>query len=123
MSMRDRGGNRLLGPSPHDPMDSPHYGRPACRLASHDLILQELRTLRRNARNAFAGPAGLECSFLHCDNDETSLGGGRTSYKGCTGFTSGFSSATEMARMRILSFSGSLMVLAPAGKSMGYANR
>ena len=51
------------------------------------------------------------------------VGGGSTSYSGWVGFTSGFSSATEMARMRILSLSGRVMLFAPAGRSMGYANR
>src|ERR1700761_7436758 len=45
------------------------------------------------------------------------FGEGSTSYSGCTGFTSGFSSATETARMRIFSLFGSFRVLAPAGRS------
>jgi hypothetical protein len=44
--------------------------------------------------------------------------GRRTSYSGCTGFTLGFSSATEIARTRILVLSGSLMVFVPGSKSM-----
>ena len=32
-SMHHRGGNGICGPGPHDQMDSPHYGGPACRLA------------------------------------------------------------------------------------------
>jgi hypothetical protein len=44
--------------------------------------------------------------------------GGRTSYSGWAGFSCGFSSATETAMIRIFSLSGSLSVLALAGKSM-----
>lgn len=35
--------------------------------------------------------------------------GGSTSYNGCTGLSSGFSSATEMAKIRTFGLSGSLM--------------
>jgi hypothetical protein len=43
---------------------------------------------------------------------------GSTSYSDCTGLTCGFSSATDIARMRILSFCGNAIVFAPAGTSI-----
>ena len=43
--------------------------------------------------------------------------GGRTSYRGCAGFMLGLSSATVIARIRILGLSGSLMLLPPGSKA------
>jgi hypothetical protein len=48
---------------------------------------------------------------------------GNTSYNGCAGFTSGFSSATEIARIRTLLLSGSFIVFVPAGRSIRYTNK
>src|SRR5438034_631726 len=46
-----------------------------------------------------------------------SAAGGRTSYKGCAGLTVGSSSATDIAKMRILGLSGSLIVFVSGSKS------
>jgi hypothetical protein len=48
---------------------------------------------------------------------------GSTSYRGRAGFTSGFSSATDIAKMRMFSLLGSLTVRAPGGRSITYPNK
>jgi len=48
---------------------------------------------------------------------------GSTSYSGRAGLTSGFSSANEIASMRIRLLFGNLMVFAAGGRSIAYPNR
>src|SRR5215472_3157343 len=49
--------------------------------------------------------------------------GGRTSYSGCAGFTRGFSSTTDIARIRIFGLLGSFIIFVPGSRSIAYANR
>jgi hypothetical protein len=70
-------------------------------------------------------PCGMEMDGAEeiIKSGAPALGDGKTSYSGCAGLTTGFSSATEMARMRMSLLSGSCSVLDPAGRSIAYPNR
>jgi hypothetical protein len=84
-----------------------------CLLGERSAI-HKLRTLAQNpaGENMFAYAAyfcevysGPKRVALYCAVP-LERGEGSTSYSDCTAFTSGFSSATDIARMRILSLSG-----------------
>ena len=71
-------------------------------------------------------PWGTETPAIDADSAKLlalPLGEGSTSYSGRTGLTPGFSSASEIARIRILLLFGNLRVLAVGGRSIAYPNR
>src|ERR1019366_1282926 len=99
---------------------------PCADVRIHPVNRVRLHACRQSQRKDQCRGPQAEHFAIHRDLPSVSCGDSvrpSVSYSGCTGAIDGFSSAVEIARMRILSFDGSVIDFASPPTSIGYANR